>query len=285
MHQFTARQLLSDLTDALTPAYGEGEASSIARIVAEDAFHLKGNAGRELGPEEYTHYLSIRQRLLSGEPVQYVLGEADFFGLKFRVSPATLIPRQETEELVAWVLEETDILNGINLLDVGLGSGCIAISIRKKRPGWTVYGMEVSQEALAVAQQNSEILVGGNTRFFQGNALKKEDWQNLPPLDIVISNPPYIPAAERTLIPAHVLYHEPHLALFVTDEDPLLFYREIADASREKLKPGGWLYFECNEFNAGEVAGLLAQTGFSHVESRKDICGADRMVRAMKTDL
>lgn len=284
MHKITIRQLLSDLTEALTPAYGGGEASSIARIVAEDAFHLKGNAGRELDEMEYTRYLDISQRLLSGEPVQYVLGHADFFGMKFRVSPATLIPRQETEELVAWVLEEP-VSNGVKLLDVGLGSGCIAISIRKKRPGWTVYGMEVSEEALAVAQQNSETLVGGDTRFFHGNALKKQDWQNLPALDIVISNPPYIPAAERTLVPAHVLNHEPHLALFVTDEDPLLFYREIAGMSLEKLKSGGRLFFECNEFNAGEVAEMLGRVGFTSIESRKDICGADRMVRAVKTDL
>lgn len=284
MHKITIRQLLSDLTEALTPAYGGGEASSIARIVAEDAFHLKGNAGRELDEVEYTRYLDISQRLLSGEPVQYVLGQADFFGMKFRVSPATLIPRQETEELVAWVLEEP-VSNGVKLLDVGLGSGCIAISIRKKRPGWTVYGMEVSEEALAVAQQNSEILVGGDTRFFHGNVLKKQDWQNLPALDIVISNPPYIPAAERTLVPAHVLNHEPHLALFVTDDDPLLFYRVIAGMSLEKLKSGGRIFFECNEFNAGEVAEMLGQSGFTSIESRKDICGADRMVRAVKTDL
>lgn len=284
MHKITIRQLLSDLTEALTPAYGGGEASSIARIVAEDAFHLKGNAGRELDEVEYTRYLDISQRLLSGEPVQYVLGQADFFGMKFRVSPATLIPRQETEELVAWVLEEP-VSNGVKLLDVGLGSGCIAISIRKKRPGWTVYGMEVSEEALAVAQQNSETLVGGDTRFFHGNVLKKQDWQNLPALDIVISNPPYIPAAERTLVPAHVLNHEPHLALFVTDDDPLLFYRVIAGMSLEKLKSGGRIFFECNEFNAGEVAEMLGQSGFTSIESRKDICGADRMVRAVKTDL
>lgn len=284
MHKITIWQLLSDLTEALTPAYGGGEASSIARIVAEDAFHLKGNAGRELDEVEYTRYLDISQRLLSGEPVQYVLGQADFFGMKFRVSPATLIPRQETEELVAWVLEEP-VSNDVKLLDVGLGSGCIAISIRKKRPGWTVYGMDVSEEALAVAQQNSETLVGGDTRFFHGNALKKQDWQNLPALDIVISNPPYIPAAERTLVPAHVLNHEPHLALFVTDDDPLLFYRVIAGMSLEKLKSGGRLFFECNEFNAGEVAEMLGQSGFTSIESRKDICGADRMVRAVKTDL
>jgi release factor glutamine methyltransferase len=185
---------------------------------------------------------------------------------------------------VAWVLEEP-VSNDVKLLDVGLGSGCIAISIRKKRPGWTVYGMDVSEEALAVAQQNSETLVGGDTRFFHGNALKKQDWQNLPALDIVISNPPYIPAAERTLVPAHVLNHEPHLALFVTDDDPLLFYREIAGMSLEKLKSGGRIFFECNEFNAGEVAEMLGQSGFTSIESRKDICGADRMVRAVKTDL
>ncbi len=284
-YNITIRQLLSDLADTLKSVYGEGEASSIARIVAEDAFHLKGNADREPDEEEYNRYLGIRHRLLCGEPVQYVLGEADFFGLKFSVSTATLIPRQETEELVAWVLEETADQKDIHLLDVGLGSGCIAVTIGKKRPYWTIYGMEASPEALAVAQRNSDALTGGNTHFFQGDALKKQDWQNLPALDIVISNPPYIPAAERPLVPDHVVNHEPHLALFVTDEDPLIFYREIADSSIEKLKPGGRLYFECNEFNAGEVAGMLRSAGFTEVECRKDICGADRMVRATKTSL
>jgi len=280
----TIRQLLSDLTDTLKPACGEGEASSVARIVAEDAFHLKGNAGREISDEEYARYLGIRNRLLAGEPVQYVLGQADFYGLKFAVSPATLIPRQETEELVAWVLETSGHQN-LAVLDIGLGTGCIAITLKKKRPFWTVYGMEVSPEALTVAQKNASTLVQGDVHFFQADILKKQDWQNLPAPDIVISNPPYIPAAERALVPPHVFNHEPHLALFVTDEDPLLFYREIACMSRDKLKPGGWLYFECNEFNAGEVAEMLVSEGFSLVESRKDICGADRMVRAMKTDL
>lgn len=145
--------------------------------------------------------------------------------------------------------------------------------------------MEASPEALAVAQRNSEVLAGGDTYFFQGNALKKQDWQNLPVLDIVISNPPYIPAAERALVPDHVINHEPHMALFVTDEDPLLFYREIAGTCLAKLKPGGLLYFECNEFNAGEVVETLESAGFVRVQLRKDISGANRMVRAVKTDL
>ncbi len=293
----TSESARTFLAEQLTPRYGEGEAKAIARIVFEDAFD-HGRAFGELRFEE------ILTRLVAGEPVQYVLGEADFFGLKFKVNPAVLIPRQETEELVAWVLEH---LQGLGkavlpmedqpepaLLDIGLGSGCIGIALKKKYPALHLFGLEKSPSALAIATLNAarnipspslglwrvKISEYPNIQFHLGDILDHSDWAKFPPLDVVVSNPPYIPRSEKGLVPEHVSAHEPALALFVDDPDPLLFYRAIADFSLEKLRPGGALFFECNEFNATEVASLLREKGFEKVELRKDLVGADRMLRA-----
>lgn len=275
------------LVDALGPRYGIGEAKAIARIVFEDAF----NHGRAF---DSMRFEEIQQRLVSGEPLQYVLGQADFFGLKFLVSPAVLIPRQETEELVAWVLSDLKDLAiphaaGINLLDIGLGSGCIGITLKKKFPAIQLFGLEKSPEALAIARENAlqilKITDSGvpQFQFFEGNALDPAHGDLFPSMDVVISNPPYIPESEKGLVPDHVLAHEPALALFVADPDPLLFYRAIADFSLKKLKPGGALYFECNEFNAGEVVAMLHEKGFDRVTLRKDLSGADRMVKTFRS--
>jgi release factor glutamine methyltransferase len=267
------------MVEQLSPRYGEGEARAITRIVFEDAF----DHGRTF---ESTRFDSILGQLSAGNPVQYVLGEADFFGLKFKVSPAVLIPRQETEELVAWVLEYLKEFSPIatpKLLDIGLGSGCIGIALKKKRPGLQLMGLEKSPEALAIAQENAARILNipiSTSSFILGDILNSADWVQFQTLDVVVSNPPYIPYEEQSLIPEHVLAHEPALALFVDDPDPLLFYRSIAAFSLEKLVPGGALFFECNEFNAPEVAGMLEKAGFQSVELRKDIMGADRMVRA-----
>ena len=220
----------SFLVEQLTPRYGEGEAKAIARIVFEDAF----DHGRAF---EEARFLEILQRLLAGEPVQYVLGEADFFGLKFKVSPHVLIPRQETEELVAWVLEHLKIFPPVHaprLLDIGLGSGCIGITLKKKMPDLQLFGLEKSPTALAIAIENAEhILSSGtpnpqspkssNPQFLQGDILNHSDWDLFPPLDVVVSNPPYIPHSEKSLVPEHVFAHEPALALFLHDPDQLLF--------------------------------------------------------------
>lgn len=275
------------LVEQLTPRYGEGEARAMARIVFEDAF----DRGRAFEEPKFEALLS---RLLAGEPLQYVLGEADFFGLKFKVSPAVLIPRQETEELVAWVLDtiRDSAINlspqsPLQLLDIGLGSGCIGITLKKKLPAIQLFGLEKSREALELAQINAGRLLPGpnapspDLQFHLGDILDPADWNLFPLLDVVISNPPYIPHQEKNLMPEHVLAHEPSLALFVDDSDALLFYRRIADFAREKLRPGGLLFFECNEFNATQVAALLREKGFKNVELRKDLAGADRMVRAV----
>lgn len=275
------------LLEQLTPRYGAGEAAAIARIVFEDVFEKEWKLERQRSATEWTaeemeKLEGIAGRLAHGEPVQYVLGQADFFGLKFRVTPAVLIPRQETEELVAWVLEylKNSALNDPAVLDIGLGSGCIGITLKKKHPRLRLYGLEKSKAALEVAKENARSILGENADFkwIEGNILENSDWSQFPIFDVVVSNPPYIPLVQKVIIPEHVLAHEPALALFVEDDDPLLFYRTIADFSLQKLRPGGALFFECNEFNASEVAILLRSKGFGSVELRKDISGAERMV-------
>jgi len=276
------------LTSLLTPRYGAGEAAFIARIVVEDIFFSKTNPERTLTEAETHHFEQIKNRLVAGEPVQYVLGEADFFGLKFKVNPAVLIPRQETEELVFWVLEHLKIrvLEHPVLLDIGLGSGCIGITLKKKNPSLQLFGLEKSPAALAVAVENARLMLGESKgyNFREGNILDRSDWEQFPLLDVVVSNPPYIPHAEKNVMPEHVLAHEPALALFVENDEPLLFYRVIADFCLKRLRPGGTLFFECNEFNATEVADLLHQKNFREIELRTDLAGAPRMVKGMRAD-
>jgi release factor glutamine methyltransferase len=273
--------MFEQLTLDLTPRYGAGEARSIARIVFEDAFGARRPGEKAFSPDEVLRFEDIRRRLLQGEPVQYVLGQADFFGLKFAVTPAVLIPRQETEELVAWVLDwlKTQSIVFPHILDIGLGSGCIAVALKHKRREIQVFGLEKSAEALALATENARNLLGnGAFTFFQSDILAPDTHPNLPPLDVVVSNPPYIAQQERDLMPEHVLAHEPEMALFVEGDDPLLFYRAIGLFAQRNLAPGGALFLECNEFNAPQVADLLGHIGFARIELRRDLSGADRLV-------
>lgn len=287
--EMTTDEMTKRLAYALTPRYGEGEAASIARIVAEDVFSLKKHPERVLTEAEAARFEHLKIRLAAGEPVQYVLGEADFFGLKFKVNPSVLIPRQETEELVAWVLEslKTAEVEQPALLDIGLGSGCIGISLKKNFPRLHLWGLEKSPAALQIALENAELILTSalcapQTALLLGDVLNPADWELFPPLDVVVSNPPYIPLREKSMIPEHVLAHEPGLALFVEDHDPLLFYRAIAHFCQEKLRPGGAVFFECNEFNARQVVGLLKAEGFEPVELRRDLYGSDRMVSGVR---
>lgn len=272
----TTAEARSTIIKNLAPRYGEGEAKAIARIVLEDAF----------SEENEEQFYQILERLMAGEPVQYVLGQADFFGLKFKVNPAVLIPRQETEELVAWILEDlkNSKLEHPALLDIGLGSGCIGVTLKKKLSRLQLFGLEKSAAALEVATGNARRILGENVpfSFAEGDILDYHAWANFPLFDVVASNPPYIPLVEKSMMPEHVTAHEPALALFVDDTDPLLFYRAIADFALQKLRPGGVLFFECNEFNASQVANLLHEKGFVETELRKDLAGAERMLRAVR---
>lgn len=229
---------------------------------------------------QLAHLELIKKKLLAREPLQYILGQADFYGLKFSVTPAVLIPRQETEELVAWVLETLKRqLDCRHVLDIGTGSGCIPIVIKKKRPDLSVSALDVSLEALAVAQQNAA-LHHVDIDFIEYNILYRTAWYLFSSYDCIISNPPYIPLQESALMPPHVKDFEPALALFVNDENPLVFYEAIADFSKIHLTPGGYLFFECNEFNAKKVVQILETKGFSDVILQKDLNGKDRMIRA-----
>ncbi len=271
------------LVESLTTCYPAGESASISRIVMEDAFGITNlQRGDELAPAQLHRLAQIQARLLSLEPVQYVLGVAYFYGLKFQVSPAVLIPRPETEELVHWILEEwNDDPDGPapRLLDIGTGSGCIPITIKKKRPRWEVSGVDVSQEALEIAGENAG-KNGVSVEWRRLDILDRAQWQALNHFQIIVSNPPYIPKKESGLVPDNVRLYEPALALFVEDDDPLLFYRSIAAFALRHLDARGRLYFELNEFHAAEVVSMLQAASFRKVELRHDLQGKARMVKA-----
>ncbi|KAA3635673.1 MAG: peptide chain release factor N(5)-glutamine methyltransferase [Bacteroidetes bacterium] len=276
----TIADALARLTETLTPIYGSGETRSLVRIVAEDVFGTSNlQHSKVLSDTDEAYFSEIHMQLLSGKPLQYVLGKADFYGYVFHVNEHVLIPRLDTEELVHLILESLPKNEGLSGLDIGTGSGCIPIVLKKKRPNWDVQALDVSREALIVAQKNAQDLSAELT-FHQLDILNKKEWPNLPVFDFIVSNPPYIPEKEKDLVPRFVKEFEPGLALFVEDEDPLKFYRTIADFAQTHLSPGGQLFYETNEFNADKVVEMLNEKGFTNVESIKDMSGKDRMVSA-----
>ena len=273
-------------TSRLQPSFDTREAQSIARIVFEDCFGLQPPqfSRAQLTTAQNEQLQSILTALLAGQPLQYILGQADFYGLKFKVDPRVLIPRPETEELVEWVLETIGSRSpqqSPSVLDIGTGSGCIPITIAKKSPRTIVWGLDVSADALALADENAN-LNQVEIRWQEQDILNQEAWTSLPIFDLIISNPPYIPLREQVLMPAQVTQHEPHLALFVPDEDPLLFYRAIAAFAQIHLNPNGFLFFECNEYNALELKLLLESMAWSDVVLKEDLSGKLRMIRATR---
>ncbi len=232
----------------------------------------------ELSDNEKQNIISIVQRLQNGEPIQYIIGHTEFYGLDFKVTPSVLIPRPETEELIEWILLETKQLNP-HIVDIGTGSGCIAIALAKKMKYATVDAWDVSAKALEVAKNNA-ISNSVSIKFTAVDVLKEQSFNKK--FDIIVSNPPYIKDCEKEVMSKNVLDFEPHQALFVSDNDALIFYNRIADIAMQQLNTNGWVYFEINQANGLEVVQLLQARGFVDVELKKDISGNDRMVRAMK---
>ena len=218
------------------------------------------------------------ERLKKQEPIQYIQGYSDFCGLRFKVTPATLIPRPETSELVEWIAADHHGKT-VNILDIGTGSGCIAVSLASKLPKSTVSAWDISAEALAVAAENSRNN-GTEVTFERVDILAHEPLNGH--FDIIVSNPPYIKENEKSAMHSNVLDWEPHTALFVPDSDPLLFYRTIAVKGLELLKCGGTLYFEINRAHGAETVEMLANTGYKEIELRKDFADNDRMIKATK---
>jgi release factor glutamine methyltransferase len=232
-----------------------------------------------LTEEQLRRWESIQQQLIEGMPVQYALGYGWFMGVQFKVNQAVLIPRPETEELVQWLIDiynERNAFNGV-ILDIGTGSGCIPISIKSAIPNTKVYGLDISEAALTVAAENA-IRLQKEVRWINADILQSESWENLPQANIIISNPPYIPIAEINQMEEHVIAFEPHLALFVENDYPLIFYKQILTFACTHLLPSGVVFFECHEDYAKEVALLGVNMGFSAM-IKADMQGKERMVK------
>ncbi len=293
----------------LIPIYGEVEAESIFYLILEDKNQLKRldlalNPDLTFSKGETQLWKTILEQLKNEIPVQYLLGKTSFFGLDFEVNENVLIPRPETEELVEWIIQSQksevrsqklpacreageDESRKIKILDIGTGSGCIAISLAKNIPNAVVFALDISEKALATARknaQNNDVEV----HFIKTDILKTDDLKKLPTpnfqlptnFDIIVSNPPYVREIEKQEIKKNVLDNEPHLALFVADNNALVFYRKIAELAQKNLSQNGQLFFEINQYLGKEMMVLFEKMNFKNIELRKDIYGNDRMIKA-----
>jgi len=268
--------------EKLTPLYDVMEAESFFNIALNE---LKGwkrvdvvlNPTAELSGEEIEQWNAVLHELELQKPIQYIFGHTHFYGLEFEVNQNTLIPRPETEELVEWIIHENKSRGQVKILDIGTGSGCIAIALAKNLPDAQVFAIDVSADALAVAKRNA-VTNTVNVNFIEKDILAAEKLQEH--FDIIVSNPPYVRNLEKAEIKQNVLDYEPHLALFVEDTDALIFYRKIALLAKANLPQNGKLYFEINQYLGPETVQMLENFGFTNVVLRQDMYGNNRMVSA-----
>ena len=268
--------------------YDERESNNIADWVFENTGIKK--LDRITAKQQQLSHLTLIQlsnkleELLTHKPVQYVLGEAWFYKMKFRVNEHVLIPRPETEELVEWVVEE--IRNkkvsdsSFTIVDIGTGSGCIAVALKKELLRAELFAIDISTDALLVAKQNAQDQ-NVNINFLQLDFLNEKDWKTLPSFNIIVSNPPYIPENEKNKLGKNVVDYEPHIALFVTENDPFIFYKKMASFAEKHLKEKGKTFVEVHEDYSNEVQQIFAKKNFT-TEIKKDIYGRDRMVKAYR---
>jgi release factor glutamine methyltransferase len=267
----------------LTSMHGEDEAVSFFYLILEEKQQLKRidlalQPDLVLSEEEIKVWNSILEQLKLEIPIQYLLGKTSFYGLDFEVNDNVLIPRPETEELVDWIISNNQTISkssSLKILDIGTGSGCIAISLAKNLSNAQVFAIDVSEKALTTAKNNA-ILNEVNVTFIEQNILETLDLKQ--EFDIIVSNPPYVRNLEKEEIKKNVLEYEPHLALFVEDNDALIFYRKIAELAQKNLSNSGQLYFEINQYLGKEMIELLEGMNFKNIELRKDIYGNDRMI-------
>lgn len=279
------KEYRSHFIQELTPIYDAGEAESFFYLILEEKQRLKRidlalTPDLEFSIDEILVWDTILDQLKLEIPIQYLLGKTSFYGLDFQVNEAVLIPRQETEELVDWIISThklTNLNRSVRILDIGTGSGCIAISLAKNIKNATVCAIDVSEDALATAKKNA-LSNNVEVTFISQNILEAIDLQQQ--FDIIVSNPPYVRNVEKHEIKKNVLDHEPHLALFVEDHDALIFYKKIAELAQKNLVVGGQLFFEINQYLGPEMLHLLQIMNFTNIELRKDIYGNDRMTRA-----
>jgi len=269
----------------LSKLYDTNQAEALTILAINDVTNLskaqiKAFPEKEITIEQSTKLGHILDCLKTGEPIQYILGHTEFYGLPFKVDPSVLIPRPETEELVEWILNyvNSSQLANMNILDVGTGSGCIAISLKKNLPDASISAIDISIKALYIANQNAD-LNNVKINFIEADILNlKSQISNLKS-DIIVSNPPYVTQQDKTQMHTNVTDFEPHTALFVPEDDPLLFYNAIADYALDNLTHNGLLFFEINESLGKETVELLESKGFKNNELRKDMSGRDRMIK------
>ncbi|MCF7568174.1 peptide chain release factor N(5)-glutamine methyltransferase [Sabulilitoribacter arenilitoris] len=276
--------------EALHAIYAKEEIDSFFFMLIESFYNvsrLKLAMEPDFKINDDTLILNALTALVKEKPIQYILGETEFYGLPFKVNNHVLIPRPETEELVDWIINSVTssaVEKSLNILDIGTGSGCIAISLAKNLPNAKAYALDVSKDALMVAEENAE-LNNVEIDFIETDILrvknqipKTKTFKNLE-FDIIVSNPPYVREQEKTKMKANVLNNEPHLALFVKDKNPLLFYESISEYAADKLKDKGLLFFEINEYLGNDMIQLLKRKHFKNIELKKDIYKKDRMIK------
>ena len=282
--QMKIKQYRTQFIQELSPFYDAYEAESFIYLILENKHKLRQidlalNHELSFTEDDYAVWDFLVNELKKEVPIQYLLGKTSFYGLDFEVNENVLIPRPETEELVEWIIKENKILDKtkkLKILDIGTGSGCIAVSLAKNLPNAEVFAMDVSKKAIETAKRNA---INNNARvtFMYKNVLELELLKY--EYDIIVSNPPYVRNLEKEEIKKNVLDYEPHLALFVDDNDALVFYRKIAGLAQKSLSEKGQLYFEINQYLGKEMVDLLEKMNFKNIHLRKDIYDNDRMIK------
>ena len=300
---------------ALSAQYPQSEIQSFFHLLAEFKLNLtrvEVALQRDFLPkkQDLDFFKQAIQKLQNHLPIQYIIGSTQFYGLPFTVNKNVLIPRPETEELVQWIVNDfKKTTNPLKILDIGTGSGCIAIALAKNLPNATIFAIDISSEAIKTAKENAKIN-NVTIHFIEADILKLSSLKNvfaketkqpninhaitsanphlcnnekLGTFDIIVSNPPYVRELEKTQIKANVLKNEPHVALFVENDNPLLFYDKISDFAKKQLQKNGALYFEINQYLGEEMVNLLASKAYQNIELKKDIYGANRMLKASNT--
>ena len=291
-------ETITYIQKSLEPLYLPEEIRSLTGWILEKTCNLSRHQqilhkDKQLSNMEKQFVQTIVERLRNSEPIQYIFGETEFYGLPFAVNPAVLIPRSETEELVHLIIKDMNVFSNQTypvILDIGAGSGCIAVTLAKNLPETKVYALDISDDALQLAKRNAQ-RNGVIIHFFQADILSYPPIEgvggghcpySLPQFDLIVSNPPYVKESEKTVMKSNVLEYEPYEALFVPDEDPILFYRRIAEFGLEKLIVNGLLYFEINASHREMICLMLSQKGFHDIEYYHDLSGRERFIKARR---
>jgi release factor glutamine methyltransferase len=266
--------------------YPETEVNSFFYLLTDTILNMKRidvtlHIEDSISGQSYELFQEAIAELQNYKPIQYIIGDTEFYGLKLKVDPSVLIPRPETEELVDWIIKENQSKDSISILDIGTGSGCIAIALAKHLPNAKVFALDISKEALKIAKQNAA-LNNVEVAFINADILSfclSEQSEESQKHDIIVSNPPYVRELEKDKMADNVLKHEPHLALFVKDDDALIFYKKIVTLSKALLNKNGLLYFEINEYLGNDTKVLMEQENFKDITLRQDVFEKDRMIK------